>query len=259
MSNITCGEGIRKLDVAESCIARVGGIPVKEAAARHPLRYMITWAFSHVLRSTSSRSASCGTAGLSRWTRRRAVSSSSSTGLERPKTSSAPSRPACPASSTPPQLKEFAEKTVRWPGHWTALQTLKECGMLDLDQVEVGGVKVVPREVLLARIEPRLRAQPGETDVCVMYKHGRRPEGRQADPRLLPSVGRGRHGQQRVGDGQGHRLQRRHRRRHGRQGPRHGKGIVAPEDCIYGANYQYFIKELEKRNIRILETVETLA
>ena len=50
MSNVTCGEGIRKLDTAVSCIARVGGIPAKDAAARHPLRYMITWAFSHVLR-----------------------------------------------------------------------------------------------------------------------------------------------------------------------------------------------------------------
>ena len=52
--------------------------------------------------------------------------------------------------------------------------------MLDLDQVDVNGVKVVPRDVLLARIEPRLRAQPGETDVCVMYntvdglKHGQK-------------------------------------------------------------------------------------
>jgi len=36
MSNVTCGEGIRKLDQAESVIARVGGIPNKEAAARHP-------------------------------------------------------------------------------------------------------------------------------------------------------------------------------------------------------------------------------
>ena len=35
-------------------------------------------------------------------------------------------------------------------------------------------------------------------------------------------------------------------------------GIVAPEDCIYGANYDYFISELARRNIRILETVETL-
>jgi len=43
LSNITTGEGIRKLDTAESAIARVGGIPSKAAAAGRPLRYMITW------------------------------------------------------------------------------------------------------------------------------------------------------------------------------------------------------------------------
>jgi len=37
------------------------------------------------------------------------------------------------------------------------------------------------------------------------------------------------------------------------------KGIVPPEDCIYGDLYRLFIEELEKRNIRILETVETFA
>ena len=50
ISNITVGEGIRQLDHAVSAIARVGGIPSKVAASRHPLRYMITWAFDHVLR-----------------------------------------------------------------------------------------------------------------------------------------------------------------------------------------------------------------
>jgi lysine 6-dehydrogenase len=50
LSNVTTGEAIRKMDKAETAIARVGGIPSKEAAQRHPLRYMITWAFEHVLR-----------------------------------------------------------------------------------------------------------------------------------------------------------------------------------------------------------------
>jgi saccharopine dehydrogenase-like NADP-dependent oxidoreductase len=31
------------------------------------------------------------------------------------------------------------------------------------------------------------------------------------------------------------------------------KGIVPPEDCIYGPLYKRFMKELEKRNIMILE------
>ena len=32
------------------------------------------------------------------------------------------------------------------------------------------------------------------------------------------------------------------------------KGIVPPEDCFYDKNYIYFMKELKKRNIKILET-----
>lgn len=32
---------------------------------------------------------------------------------------------------TRPQLKECAEKTIRWPGHWEGAGVLKECGMLD--------------------------------------------------------------------------------------------------------------------------------
>jgi saccharopine dehydrogenase-like NADP-dependent oxidoreductase len=36
------------------------------------------------------------------------------------------------------------------------------------------------------------------------------------------------------------------------------KGIVPPEDCIEGEQYDSFIAELEKRNIKILETIETL-
>ena len=50
LSNVTIGAGIRKMDEVRSAIGRVGGIPAKEAAARHPLKYMITWAFEHVLR-----------------------------------------------------------------------------------------------------------------------------------------------------------------------------------------------------------------
>jgi lysine 6-dehydrogenase len=37
------------------------------------------------------------------------------------------------------------------------------------------------------------------------------------------------------------------------------KGIVPPEDCIYGKGYGHFMTELAKRKIRILETEETIS
>jgi saccharopine dehydrogenase-like NADP-dependent oxidoreductase len=259
MSNITCGEGIRKLDTAESVIARVGGIPAKEAAARHPLRYMITWAFSHVLREyvikvnvlqdgkITEVDASTGreTFVFDKFGRQEALECAITPGM--------PS-----FIYTRPGLREFSEKTVRWPGHWDGVQTLKECGMLDLDPVEIHDVKVVPREVLLARIEPRLRAQPGETDVCVMYntvvgmKDGKRTKisyflWDEADTvNKVSSMGRvtgysAAIGAIMVG-----------------KGMVAAKGIVTPEDAVFGEGYTYFINELAKRNIRIQETVETV-
>ena len=50
LSNLTTGDALRKLDKAVWAVARVGGIPCKKSAEGRPLKYMITWAFSHVLR-----------------------------------------------------------------------------------------------------------------------------------------------------------------------------------------------------------------
>jgi lysine 6-dehydrogenase len=260
MSNITCGEGIRKLDVAESCVARVGGIPEKTAAGRHPLRYMITWAFSHVLREYVIKVCVLQDGKI--------VEVDASSGREafvfdklgRHEALECAITPGMPSFIfTRPALKEFSEKTVRWPGHWDGVQTLKECGMLDLAPVEVGGHMVAPREVLLASIEPRLRALAGETDVCVMYntvdglKNGKRTRVSyhlwdEADTsNTVSAMGRVTGYSAAIGAvmvGKGMIAE---------------KGIVAPEDCIYGANYTHFIAELERRNIRILETIETLA
>jgi saccharopine dehydrogenase-like NADP-dependent oxidoreductase len=260
LSNITCGEGIRKLDKAESAIARVGGIPSKAAAAARPLRYMITWAFWHVLREYMIKVTVLEDG--------RIVEVNASTGREcfqfdkfgRNETLECAITPGMPSFIfTRPQLREFAEKTVRWPGHWDGVATLKECGMLDNEPVEFGGVKIVPREFLLSRIEPRLKARPGDTDVCVMYntvtgtKNGVRTRitywlWDEADPVAgISSMGRVTGFSAAIGAvmiGKGLIKE---------------KGIVPPEDCIYGGLYDMFMKELEKRNIHVLETIEAVS
>ena len=258
LSNITCGEAIRKLDVAESAIARVGGIPEKSAAARHPLRYMITCAFWHVLREYM----------IKVWVKKggELVEVPATADRERfrfdklgrDEELECAITPGMPSFiSTRPQLAEFAEKTVRWPGHWDGVQTLKECGLLDLEPQEFGGTTVVPRDFLLSRIEPRLRANPGETDVCVMAntvtgtKDGVRTRisyymWDEADRvHGISSMGRVTGFSAAIGAvmiGAGMIAER---------------GIVPPEDAIYGAGYAHFMKELEKRGIVVLETVET--
>lgn len=48
-------------------------------------------------------------------------------------------------------------KTLRFPGHAKAMETIRDLGLLDLEPVDVKGTRVVPRDVFLAIVGPRLR------------------------------------------------------------------------------------------------------
>ncbi len=254
LSNVTVGEGIRKLDQAETAVARVGGIPSQEAAQRHPLRYMITWAFDHVLREYMVKlyvikgGKQVEVPALVDRERFQFDKFGVDVELECAVTPGMPS-----FIFTRPELKEFAEKTVRWPGHFDGVDTLKECGLLDLDPVEFQGQEIVPREFLLAMITPRLQPQEGETDVCVMWntvvgkKDGQKTRidyymWDEADTEL------GFSSMQRV-TGFPCAIAARLIGR----GLIKETGIVPPEDCIQGEVYDEFVAELAKRNIDILE------
>lgn len=254
LSNVTLGEGIRKLDKAETAIARVGGIPSKEAAQRHPLRYMITWAFGHVLREYMVKVKVIKNGKVVEVDAMSDFESFRFTRFGKDEELECAITPGMPSFIyTRPQLNEFAEKTIRWPGHWQGIQTLKECGLLDLTPVEFEGMKIVPRDLLSAIITPRLQPLEGETDLCVMWntitgtKDGRNmridyymwDEGDKESgissmarvtgfpvaiaAKLLP------------------------------KGEMGDEGIVPPEDYIRGSLYEKFMEELRKRNIAILE------
>jgi saccharopine dehydrogenase-like NADP-dependent oxidoreductase len=256
LSNVTLGEGIRKVDEAHKVIARVGGIPSKEAAARHPLRYMITWTFEHVLREYMIK--------LKVIKHGRIVEVDAGSGREKFRFTKFGKDEELECAITPgmpsflftrPNLKEFAEKTVRWPGHWGGIQTLKECGLLNLEPVEFKGTKISPREFFLSIITPKLQPVEGDTDVCVMYntllgkKDGRNIKIEyfmwdEADTKndissMMRVTGFP------VAITAKILL----------KGKIKEKGIVAPEDCITGELYNEFMGELKKRNINILEEI----
>jgi lysine 6-dehydrogenase len=259
ISNITVGEGIRKLDHATSAIARVGGIPSKEASRRHPLRYMITWAFDHVLREYMVRLnviKNGEVVEVEATTDRETFMFDQFGVKEELECAITPGMPSF--LFTRQDLQEFAEKTVRWPGHWQGVEALKECGMLDLESVEINGAMIAPRDFLLAVIEPRLQPVEGDTDVCVMWntvdgtKDGKKVRMNyylwdEADTKNgISSMARVTGFSSAIGAlfiGRG-KISK--------------KGIVPPEDCIEGELYVSFIEELEKRNIQILETKEIL-
>ncbi len=129
--------------------------------------------------------------------------------------------------------------------------------MLDIEPVDFNGNKIVPREFLLSIIAPRLLPNEGETDVCVMYntligkKDGKRVKIEyfmwdEADTKNnMSSMMRATGFPMAITANMMAR------------GKIKETGIVAPEDGIKGALYEEFIAELKKRNITILEEVQT--
>jgi len=259
ISNITLGDGIRRLDEAEIAIARVGGIPSKDSAERHPLKYMITWAFEHVLREYMIRVKVIKNGKILEVDATSDLEEFRFTEFGQDEALECAITPGMPSFIyTRPNLLEFAEKTIRWPGHWQGIEVLKECGMLDLQPIEMRGVKIAPREFLLAVIEPKLRPFASDTDACVMWntvvgtRNGRRTQINyylwdEADAQngisaMAQVTGfSAAIGALFIG-----------------RGMITNKGIVPPEDGIKGEHYKAFIDELEKREIRVIEQTEVI-
>ena len=254
LTNITLSEGIKKMDRSESAIARCGGIPAKKFIGNHPLKYMITWAFEHVLREYMVKVDVLRDGKI--------IEANAMDDLEKFRFNQLGIDEELACAITPgmpsflytrPQLRECSEKTIRWPGHWEGAGILKECGMLDSNLIEFNGIKVSPREFLSFIMAPKLKPLEGETDICVMWntvtgikdgqkmridyymweeadtENGISAMGRvTAFPEAIATVMVGR-------------------------GEINKKGIVAPEDAIEGILYENFLEELKRRKINILE------
>jgi lysine 6-dehydrogenase len=58
-------------------------------------------------------------------------------------------------------------KTLRYPGHAQLMESMRSLGLLDLEPVDVKGLKVVPRDVFIATVGPRL-TKPESRDLVAM-------------------------------------------------------------------------------------------
>jgi lysine 6-dehydrogenase len=257
LSNITTGHGITKLDSCEIAIARVGGIPSIDCCEKHPLRYMTTWSLEHVLReyNITTKILKDGklvvVPALTDMELFKFTEFGIDTDLECAVTPGMPS-----FVFTHPDLHYFAEKTVRWPGHFQGVRTLMECGLLDETPVDYNGVQISPRKFFLHLVNPRMAPTGDDSDVCVMYntvigKKDGKPT--KIEYHMWEGASDGFSGMARVTSfpaaigakmiGGGRFDQR---------------GIRAPEECVVGDNYALFMKELKKVNISISEKIEAV-
>ena len=237
---------------AASAVARVGGIPSREAAARHPLQYMVTWSFEHVLREymVDVRTIQDGAIAEVKATSGRESFHFSECGRdEELECAITPGMPSF--LYTHSHLESFSEKTIRWPGHWQAIDTLKECGLLDVEPLSFAGGAVRPRDFFLRLIEPRLLPLPGDEDVCIMWNSALGKESR-ADYFMWAGADSesGISAMARV-TGSSAAVAARLLA----SGTIREKGIVAPEEGIKGDTYAVFMKEMERRGIIVAERI----
>ncbi|WP_106585735.1 saccharopine dehydrogenase family protein [Murinocardiopsis flavida] len=80
-------------------------------------------------------------------------------------------------------VSDMTQKTLRWPGFAEKVRLLAAVGMLQESPVRVGGVHVVPRDVLDAVLAPRITPRARDRDVTVLVaegvaRHGPKPERR---------------------------------------------------------------------------------
>jgi lysine 6-dehydrogenase len=80
------------------------------------------------------------------------------------------------------KVQTLQNKTLRWKGHFEQWKAVIDMGLMDLEPVLVKGVEVVPRDVLHACVEPRIRAADDERDfVIVKVKALGEKDGRPAE------------------------------------------------------------------------------
>jgi lysine 6-dehydrogenase len=66
------------------------------------------------------------------------------------------------------KLETLWNKTLRWPGHFAQWKAYLDAGLLEERPVEVEGIRVSPRQMLHALLEPKIKAGPGERDFVVV-------------------------------------------------------------------------------------------
>ncbi len=254
LSNITTERGVSFMDKAKTAVARVGGVPNAQAKMRHPLRYMTTWSIEHVLREYNVKT----------WMIKdgRVVEVQALVDRENFTFNELGRNEELECAVTPgmpsfiyihPDLEYFAEKTVRWPGHFSGIETLIETGMLEKEPVETKWGKIAPRQFFLDILNPKLKPLPEDKDACIMLNTVTGiKDDREAKVEyfMWEEAQNGFTGMQRVT---------------GFPAAIGGKlvagkkidltGIRAPEECVTGANYQYMLDELTKQDIHIKEKI----
>lgn len=156
MVNILAQEGIDALDRTDSVRMYVGGLPQHP---RPPLNYRIVYSMQGVLDYYTTPSTVLEDGEL---VAKEALSELEDVRFPAPVGTLEAFHTAGGISTMPHRYRDripnMVYKTLRYPGHAHIMRSIRELGLLALEPVTVNGERVVPREVFIEVVSPRLRA-----------------------------------------------------------------------------------------------------
>lgn len=163
MVNILAQYGISQLDTVESVKIFVGGLPQKPEP---PLNYMLVYSLEGALDYYTTLS---WVLRNGKRTQVKALSEQEPVKfdfgeLEAFHTAGGLSTMAFRYEG---QIPTMEYKTLRYPGHSELMANIRELGLLDNEPVDVKGQKVVPRDLFIAKVQPKI-TKPGGHDLVAL-------------------------------------------------------------------------------------------
>jgi lysine 6-dehydrogenase len=170
MVNILAQLGIDRLDTTQSVRIYVGGLPQEPTG---PLKYQIVYSIEGVLDYYTTLS------WIVRGGKRvqvKALSEIEPVRFDAPVGELEAFHTAGGLSTMAHRyegkIPEMEYKTLRYPGHASIMEAIRDLGLIDLEPVDVKGTRVSPRDVAIAQMHPRLfkRESPDLVALRVVVK-----------------------------------------------------------------------------------------
>ena len=176
MVNILAAEGIRRLDRAEQVRIYVGGLP---QSPEPPLNYQIVYSLEGALDYYTTPS----------WVLRGAkpvqvdaLSEVEPVEFPAPVGTLEAFHTGGGISTLPfayeGKVDVMEYKTLRYPGHVAVMRPIRELGLLGIKPLEVKGQTVVPRDVFIAAVQPKLHKPQGRDLVALQVQVSGQKGGR---------------------------------------------------------------------------------
>ncbi|HEX5855031.1 MAG TPA: saccharopine dehydrogenase C-terminal domain-containing protein [Thermoanaerobaculia bacterium] len=167
LSNLACGRAAGRLDVVDSIVISVGGLPFRRVP---PWEYRIVFSATDVLEEYTRPARLVEDGNL---VTKPALSEVTRFDLPGVGTLEAFLTDGLRTVLSTVKARNLREQTLRWPGHAEKMRVLRDTGFFRDEPIEAGGTRVAPRAVAEALLFPAWKRPEGEEEFTVLRVESR--------------------------------------------------------------------------------------